>query len=41
MKIGCQDDMVKEKVEGLNGKWNNLVVNFVALVEVSKGGKRL
>ncbi|QCE15247.1 hypothetical protein DEO72_LG11g2256 [Vigna unguiculata] len=31
--------MVKEAVEGLNGKWNNSVVNFVALVEANKGSK--
>jgi len=39
MKIGCQDDMVKEAVEGLNGKWNNSVVRVVALVEANKGSK--
>jgi len=39
MKIGCQDDMVKEAVKGLNGKWNNSVVSVVASVEANKGSK--
>jgi len=31
--------MVKEAVEGLNEKWHNSVMNFVALVEANKGSK--
>ena len=31
--------MVKESVKGLNGKWNNSVVNLFSLVEANKGSK--
>jgi len=36
MKIGCQDHMMKEAVEGLNGKQNNSVVNFVPWLKPTK-----
>ena len=40
MKVGRQNDMVKETVEGFKLEKEQLVIELVALVEASRGRRR-